>query len=317
MFQHDYPFDPTCGHDLPALLRVASPDPPNDFADFWNARLQQTLAIDPRVERREVSIPGLERWRVYEIEFTGLGGFRVGGWLTLSRERQVQRGLVVGHGYGGRAGPEPILPGPPAAAIFPCARGFQRSARPDLPDAADAHVVHGIEHRDRYLNGFCAADLWSAATALLALMPELAGRVDYIGSSFGGGLGALMLPWDNRLRRAYLEVPTFGNHPLRATLPCVGSGEAVRRLHQRQPRVLDVLAYFDAAAAARFIRIPVMVAAALFDPSVPPPGQFAVHNALPGPRQLLVHQAGHFDHPQTAAEAHMTYNTLSAWFWQA
>ncbi len=317
MFQHAYAFDPTYGYDLPALLRVDSPDPPAHFANFWRRRYEQTAAVDPQLESREVSLPGFEKLRVYELDYTGLDGFRVGAWLTLPRAAPVERGLVVGHGYGGRSGPEPALPGPPAAAIYPCARGFGRSTRPNLPADAAAHVVHGIEDREGYLNGCCAADLWSAASALLAWMPALAGRLDYLGVSFGGGLGTLMLPWDHRFRRAYLEVPTFGHHPLRATLPCVGSGEAVRQMHQRHPQVLDVLAYFDAASAARFMRLPVMVGAALFDPSVPPPGQFAVYNALGGPRQLLVHQAGHFDHPQAAAEAVMTFNTVSAWFWQA
>lgn len=316
MFQHAYVFDPTYGHDLYALLRVGSPDPPPDFAAFWRRRHEQTMAIDPQPQTREVSPPGFEHLRVYEIAYTGLDDFRVGGWLTLPRQGRPQRGLVVGHGYGGRQGPEAALPGPPAAAIYPCARGFGRSAGPQLPADAASHVVHGIESREQYLNGYCAADLWAAASALLAMMPQLAGSLDYLGVSFGGGLGALMLPWDRRFRRAYLEVPTFGNHRLRATLPCVGSGEAVRLLHQQRPRILEVLAWFDAASAARFIRQPVMVAAALFDPAVPPPGQFAVHNALGGPRQLLVLQAGHFEYPQAPDEAAMTFNTVSAWFSQ-
>jgi cephalosporin-C deacetylase len=317
MFEHPHAFDPTYGHDLPALLRVGSPAPPADFADFWQTRYARALAVQPDLDMREVSLAGYEKYRVFEVEYSSLDGFRVGGWVTVPRELEPRRIMVVGHGYGGRGAPEPKLPGPPAAAIYPCARGFNRSARPDLPDTANVHVLHGIEDRDSYLNGYCAADLWAAGSAMLAWLPQLAGRLDYLGVSFGGGLGALMLPWDGRYRRAYLEVPTFGNHPLRVTLPCVGSGEAVRLLHQRRPGVLDVLAYFDAAAAARFMRLPVMVGAAKFDPSVPPPGQFAVYNALAGPRQLLVQQAGHFDHPQALGEAVMTFNTVSAWFWQA
>lgn len=122
-------------------------------------------------------------------------------------------------------------------------------------------------------------------------MPEAAGRLTYLGTSFGGGIGALALPWDDRFHAAGLTVPTFGNHPLRVTLPCTGSGESVRTRLAEDPSVLDVLAYFDAATAARHIKIPVHVGAALFDPSVPPPGQFAVYNGLAGPRELLVLRA--------------------------
>ncbi|SCD73188.1 cephalosporin-C deacetylase [Streptomyces sp. BpilaLS-43] len=65
----------------------------------------------------------------------------------------------------------------------------------------------------------------------------------------------------------------------------------------------DVLRYFDAATAAARLELPTLVAAALFDPAVPPPGQFAVHNALPGPRELLVLRAGHFRYAEEAREA--------------
>ena len=66
---------------------------------------------------------------------------------------------------------------------------------------------------------------------------------------------------------------------------------------RRQPEITEVLRYFDASVAARHLRIPTLVAAAQFDPAVPPPGQFAVFNALPGPKELVVMEAGHFDWP--------------------
>lgn len=99
-----------------------------------------------------------------------------------------------------------------------------------------------------------------------------------------------------------MTVPTFGNHPLRVTLPCVGSGEAVRTYHEEHPEVMDVLAYFDAATAAGRIGVPMMVAPALFDPAVPPPGQFAVYNALPDRRELRVLRAGHFEYEGESAD---------------
>ncbi|MBN8219232.1 MAG: acetylxylan esterase, partial [Spirochaetes bacterium] len=160
----------------------------------------------------------------------------------------------------------------------------------------------------------CAASLWSAATALLETWPRLADRLYYEGGSFGGGMGALMLPWDARYRRAVLVVPTFGNHPVRLECPCVGSGESVRRWHRGHPEVTEVLPYYDAATAAKRIRIPVLCAPALFDPAVPPPGQFSVANALAGPKRLFVFSAGHHDHPsllpEQAAFARMTREWL-------
>ncbi|GFJ88937.1 acetylxylan esterase [Phytohabitans rumicis] len=122
-------------------------------------------------------------------------------------------------------------------------------------------------------------------------------RLDYNGGSFGGGIGALALPWDDRFTRAHLYVPSFGHHPLRLAAPSTGSGEAVRRLLAREPHLRPVLDYFDAAIAARRIHIPVYVSAARRDPAVLPDGQFAVYEALAGPKHLYVLSTGHPANP--------------------
>ncbi|KAB2922314.1 MAG: hypothetical protein F9K25_19440 [Candidatus Contendobacter sp.] len=314
MFRHDYPFDPTYGHDLAALLAVAAPEEPMDFAPFWRElRLRaQAVAVAPML--REIASPQ-PRIRVFEVTFTSLDGVRIGGWLTRPRNEPVERGVVVGHGYGGREEPDFHLPFKRAALLFPCARGISRSARQDLSSNPLRHVLHGIRRPETYILGGCAADtVWCAASALLELFPMAARRLDYLGISFGGGVGALALPWDERFHRAHLNVPSFGHHPLRLNCPCVGSGEAVRAYQRRTSRALETLRYFDAAVAARHLRIPMHVAAARFDPAVPPPGQFAIYNALAGHRELFVLRAGHFEHAGLAAEDARLRDALAYFF---
>ncbi len=308
-FSHDFRFDPTYGYDLKALRAVPAPEAPNDFEEFWR-RLYEEARAGPPAPTLRLADGGTDDIEIFDVAFTALGGLRLGGWLTKPRHEPVTRGVVVGHGYGGREQPDINLPMEGAAAIFPCARGMSRSRQAGIPDHAAAHVLHGIESRETYVHGGCAADLWAAASALIELLPEAARRLDYIGGSFGGGIGALALPWDARFHSAHLSVPSFGNHLLRLTLPCTGSGEAVRLYHRSRPEVTNVLRYFDAATAASHIRIPTFVAAALFDPAVPPPGQFAVYNALPGPKELFVLQAGHFEHPAAAAENAALFEAL-------
>ncbi|WP_093610876.1 acetylxylan esterase [Streptomyces indicus] len=306
-FTHDFPFDPSYGRTLDDLLRIPAPEGPADFDAFWRGRYEQARAVAPRPELGPL-VEERDGVRIHEVSYTSVGGVRLGGWLVLPAEGAAEHGFVIGHGYGGReaAGADVPLPLPHSAAILPCVRGMaDRSLSPTVPSVAGEHVLHGIGSRETYVIGECVADLWCAASALLELVPELntsAPRLGYRGVSFGGGLGALVLPWDDRFAAGQLTVPTFGNHPLRVTLDCAGSGAAVRRHHADHPEVLDVLAYFDAATAARKLHKPVLVAAALFDPSVPPPGQFAVHNGLAGPRDLMVCEAGHFDYEGTQAE---------------
>jgi len=295
--QHPFPFDPTYGLDLDGLLKIGAPDnEPADFAEFWQGMHERAMRtpVEPRLgDKVGTTADGLD---IFEVSFTSLGGVRIGGWLVVPTDGVVERGFVIGHGYGGRAAAEPaLIPAPRAAAIFYVARGLpEKSLLPGVPSEAAGHVLTGIESRDDYIIGGCVADTWCAATALTELVPAAARRLDYTGISFGGGTGALALPWDERFTAAQLIVPTFGNHPLRVTLECVGSGAAVRERYLQDPAVLDVLAYFDAATAARHVRIPVLAAPALFDPSVPPPGQFAIVNSLAGPVQADIATAGHF-----------------------
>ncbi|MET8469175.1 acetylxylan esterase [Streptomyces sp. NPDC006422] len=306
-FAHDFPFDPAYGRTLNELLRIPAPDVPAGFDAFWRSRYEAARAVDPKPEVGRL-VEERDGARIHEVSYTSVGGVRLGGWLVLPAEGEAEHGFVVGHGYGGRdqVGPDVPLPLPRSAAILPCVRGMaDRGLLPGVPSVAAEHVLHGIASRDTYVIGECVADLWCAASALLELVPGLNGpgpRLGYLGVSFGGGLGALALPWDERLAAGQLTVPTFGNHPLRLTLDCVGSGAAVRRYHAEHPEVVDVLSYFDAATAAGRLRKPVLVAAALFDPSVPPPGQFAVYNALAGARELRVLEAGHYEYEGTQQE---------------
>lgn len=109
------------------------------------------------------------------MTFTSLDDMRIGGWLTRPRDEPVERSVVVSHGYGGREGPDFHLPFRRVALIFPCARGISRSARADIPGNPDDHVLHGIEQRETYVHGGCAADtVWCAASALLELFPMAA-----------------------------------------------------------------------------------------------------------------------------------------------
>lgn len=296
------------------MLDIPVPEGPPGFATFWRNLYARARSINVAPTLRELPTSSPDS-RTFEIEFSSAGEFRVGGWLIRPRNEPVERGVVVGHGYGGREGPDFDLPFRRTAVIFPCARGISRSVCTDLPSDPNAHVLYGIEQRETYLHGACAADtVWCAASALLELFPTAARRLDYMGISFGGGIGALALPWDERFHRAHLNVPSFGHHPLRLTLPCVGSGEAVRRYQQQTGRALETLRYFDAAVAASHLTIPVHIAAARFDPAVPPPGQFAIYNALAGHRELFVLQAGHFEHSGLAAENTRLQDALRYFF---
>ncbi|GEO82117.1 acetylxylan esterase [Pararhodospirillum oryzae] len=311
--RHPFAFDPTYGLDLSALLAVPVPAAPLDFDAFWRARYLRARARDPRprLKRQDLVHPA---WTVHDIAYTSTGDFPIGGWLLLPRSGVVRRGLVVGHGYGGRDQPDLDLPLTDTAVLFPCCRGLSRSQRPPLSPDPAWHVLHDIDRRDAYVIGGCVEDLWVGASVLTTLYPWLEGHLGYAGISFGGGVGALALAWDDRFDRGHLALPTFGNQPLRLTLPTTGSAAAVQAYERRTGHALDTLRYYDAASAALRIKQPMLVAAALFDPAVAPPCQFSIYNALKGRKEIFILDAGHFEYPGEAEQKARLLERLRVFF---
>lgn len=251
------------------------------------------------------------------VQYTSTDGVRIGGWLREPADGAVWRGVVLLHGYGGVLGIEELPPPldlPGAAEFHPVLRGLpSMSLLPGLEPISSEHVLHGIGDRDTYIHRGCVQDVWVAVTALRELAPATARRTDVAGVSFGGGIAALALPWEPRVTKACLYVPSFGNHPERLQIPCTGSGEQVRQAAARHPSIRQVLEYFDAATAASRVRIPVMVCAAREDPAVPPVGQFSVFQALAGRKSLLVQAASHCDYPGQERDDAVRHAAFSAW----
>lgn len=265
---------------------------PDDFDDFWRSLAARAREVAVRPTRTASADAGVEI-----VAYTSLDGVRLGGWLTLP-DRPIRSAVVVAHGYGGRDAPEPQWAPEGAAVFYPVSRG--------LPTLS---LIDGIRSRETYVHGGCAADVWCAISAFEELLGcdlgEARGgpRLGYFGPSFGGGIGALALPWDNRIDAASLHVPSFGAHLRRLAVPNEGSSAAVSAWVHTHPEAWRVLDYFDAATAASRIRVPTIVAAAREDPAVPPVGQFAVADAVPEAyRRVIEMTAGHREYPEEEAE---------------
>lgn len=320
MFQHSFAFDPTYGYTEQDLLQIPPPEPAEDFERFWQEKYQSALNVPTRIRLRPwIGKTHREDVLVEEIDFDALGldgapPVRLGGWLIRPQFVEPVRLEIQGHGYGGRESPELPRRNDPTIRLQICKRGFHRSIQPDLPvNNSNLHVVAGIESRETYVHLGNAADIWAGVNVLCELFPDLSHRLDYSGGSFGGGIGALACPWDRRIRKVFLDVPSFGNHPIRLQCPCTGAGEAVRKLYLSGKKVLPVLLYFDSAVSARFMGQPTLVGCARFDPAVPPPGQFSVYNAIPGIKKIVVRDAGHFEYPNQARDQVLLAREARAW----
>jgi len=310
----DSPIDGTYGYDRDGLLAVPPAVEPDGFADLWRSWHAAARGVPADVVAEPVGRQGAHDVSV--VTFTADGGLRLRAWLALPVDGPVRVGIVHGHGYGGREAPSFERVPRDAALIFPVARGLGAlNAGVGAPDVSTEHVLAGIEDVETYVLGRCAVDLWHAATALQEVLAGDAGAsgdlpLYYVGTSFGGGVGALAVPWDDRFVGATLEVPSFGQYDERLAVPCTGSGEAQRRYVAGHPEARAVLALTDASVAATYLRVPTRVECALWDAHVPPPGQFGVaHGVAAAERagtgaelELAVLSAGHAEYPGQARE---------------
>ncbi|MFD5226202.1 acetylxylan esterase [Microbacterium sp. NPDC058342] len=289
----DAAFDGSYGYTLDALRAVTPIAPDAGFVPRWRAwrnRAREVPAAPVVLSARMV-----EGRSVSLIELSGVDGVRLRAWFAGPATGIARVGVVHGHGYGGRDEVDLRRVPADAAAIFPVARGLGAlNAGVGAPEDREAHVLTGLDDPDAYVIGLCARDLWLAADALTALAGEL--PLYYVGESFGGGLGALAVPWDERYVGATLVVPTFGQYDERLAVPCLGSGEFQRSWVRRHPDARERLRLFDASTSALSFRIPVRVEAALWDQHVPPQGQFSVANAV-ADLDLHVLPAGHAEYP--------------------
>lgn len=289
-------FPPFGSYPIEELLKVRAPPPPDDFEEFWTNAYSAIQHHDTKAQIRDTGTTN-SHWKVFDIHFVSTDSIVIGGWLLLPKKGQAKRAFVVGHGYGGRDAPDTHLPFPDAALFFPCCRGISRSPAPPISSNPHWHVLHDIDKKERYILRGCVEDTWLAVSVIESLLPELKGKIGYMGISFGGGIGAMALAWDKRIAKAHFNVPTFGHHRLRMRIDTSGSGKALQNFYKTHARTaLRTLAYYDAANAASFINVPVHFAPALKDPVVTPPGQFAIYNQVQSTKQLYVLDEGHADY---------------------
>ncbi|WP_449409105.1 acetylxylan esterase [Microbacterium maritypicum] len=289
----DAAFDGTYGFDESALRRVAPVAAPPGLADAWRCWRAQARRVD--AAPRTLSSEAIDGRTVSIVEHAGVDGIRLRSWVVGPASGPARVGIVHSHGYGGRDAIDLDRVPDDAAAIFPVARGLPTlNAAVGAPEPVEEHVLAGLDDPAAYVLGLCARDLWLAADALLTLTGDV--PLYYVGESFGGGIGALALPWDDRYIGATFIVPSFGQYDERLAVPCLGSGEVVREHVASHPEARERLRLFDASSTLGFTEVPVRVEAALWDQYVPPPGQFGIANAARD-LELAVLPAGHAEYP--------------------
>lgn len=306
-------FDPSYGYDLEALLNIKAPHGSERFCRFWQANFDRLKHHHPKPKIRHTG-ESVGDFELYSLCYFSTDHVEIKGWALIPSHNPINSVIIVGHGYGGCNAPDGNVPLNDAVYLYICYRGISRSQVENIPEDPSNHVLHNIDDKDNYVIRGCVDDTWLAVSAAELLFPSVKEHIGYMGISFSGGIGALAAPWDKRIKKMHIQVPTFGNQPLRLDLPSLGSANAVQAFYQKHPFVVETLAFYDAAVAAEYLTVPIHIAAALADPYVAPPGQFSIYNNIKSDKQLYVLDKGHMDYPRYQQQQTELMSELSEFF---
>ena len=274
------------------LLKIKGDTPVEGFQEFWEKQYAAARAwkCDYKVEG-ELWSPESD-CHIYKVRFNSIDGFSIGMWVV--RPAVSTGGMISAHGYGNPSVP-PVPVSPGRTIAVPCVRGLGLSQCKEIPWLLWAHAGYGFESPEKYVITGGVRDLWIALTIMIDMFPDTAENIVCRGGSLGGGMGAMCIPWDKRIHYGDLDVPTLGgrivlNYPCPPQTP----GETRRQKALASEEGMRIIDFCNASAAAQFIRVPTLITPALSDPSVPPPGQFAVANSIPEEFRIMrIKEAGH------------------------
>lgn len=282
----------TCGYTKEQLLAVKGEEPVQGFEEFWRKQYERATSckLDYTVEG-EVWSPYPDI-RIYRVSFIACDGFKIGMWV--SRPEKSYGGQIITQGYGNVVKPF-VSKELPLTTAMPCVPGLGISMCKEIPWQVQHHAAYGFEDPEKYVLVAGIRNIWTCISILIDMFPDVKDNISCFGGSLGGGMGALAIPWDPRIKAAELSVPTLGGRIMLEYLRNPTDPSYVRATKAMESeanmRTFDLC---NAASAARFIRVPVLVTPALSDNNVPPPGQFAVANSIPEEyRYLRLREIGH------------------------
>lgn len=262
---------------LPTL--TAAPAPASALDAFAYDR---AAAYDPVLQRIGTQ-QGVE---IHAVSFVSPRGGRATGRLFVPEGAGPFAGLLLGHGLPGTAEQmtgEAVLLARHGAVVVALDAPFARRVGSPVrfTEADSAEQVQLM------------TDLQRAVDLLVARPDVDAGRIGYMGISYGGAMGALFVGIERRLRTGILVVadgglvshftgPEDGGSPL-AALTCA---ERRRWLESMIP--VEPIKYVGFASPT-----PLLLQSGRQDNLVPPRDAEQLHAAVPDPKTILWYDAGH------------------------
>ena len=299
----------SCGYTKEQLLDIKGEEPVHGFAEFWSEQYERTASCKLNYTVEEEVWSPFPDIKIYRVSFISCDGFKIGMWV--SRPEKSCGGHIVMHGYSNDVRPH-VSQELRLTTAVPCVPGLGISMCKDVPWQLHHHAAYGFEDPEKYVLVSGVRNIWTSISILIDMFPDVKDSISCSGGSLGGGMGALAVPWDFRIKAAELNVPTLGGRIMLEHIRKPTDPSYVRAMKAKESesnmRTFDLC---NAASSARYIKVPVLVTPALCDNMVPPPGQFAVANSIPEEFRILrIREVGHSSPSQKDIEMETELNQI-------
>ena len=291
--------------DLPlAEMRTYKPAlaVPTDLDTFWASTLADARSHDLSATFVPVD-SGLTVISTFDVTYAGFGGSPVRGWLHVPAGWQEPLPTVVEYvGYGGGRGlahERVVWAAAGYAHLVMDTRGQGSTwSVGDTPDhdttGAPAHpgfMTRGILDPGTYYYRRVYVDAVRAVEAARSHPAVDPARMAVAGGSQGGAMTIAVAGLDSSIAAALPDVPFMSDLPRAITLldndPYAEVSRYLKAHRDHVDRVLQTLAYFDAAILGRRATAPALFSVGLMDVITPPSTVYAAYNWYGGPKEIV------------------------------
>jgi cephalosporin-C deacetylase len=297
----EQPVEPSAA--APNPITNLTPYPPEDLDEFWLEAVAEACALPLDYRRSRTQDYDLPGFVVERIEFNGMLGRRLYGWIAYPPGARRLPGFVWLAPYG-------------RESMLPDAYG----TREGFASMSFNFFGHEAFYREKYVvaRGYFGEGAGSPETWIFRRMFQDAviasrvfqaqnevdeERIGAMGMSQGGGMAIWLGAWCRVVRAVCADMPFLG--AITATLsnpvfryPLKELVDAMEEMPVGQARVENTLSYFDTMNQATRCAVPTQVSLGLKDPASRPANVRAIFEALPAHKRLKTYDWGHDWHPE-------------------
>lgn len=286
---------PTASNNDSAL----QPNVPEDFDEFWKETIEEAHSAGAEFHRGRTSIFDFGEFDIYGLDFRGIRGNKLFGWISIPREREKK---LLGFVWYPPYGRESSIPNMYSTRKGMVSFSFNFHGLPALHQEtyqpSRGYFTQEILVPHTWVFREMAQNAYIALRVLRAQLEVDEDKISAMGLSQGGGIAIWMgahcpfiktvvadLPFLCGLRET-LNQPVY-RYPLKEIM------DFVSNIPLGLERVLYTISYFDTINQATRVKVPALVSLGKKDPACKPPNVRACFDAIPSEKKLIEYEGGH------------------------